>query len=91
LKREIERMTEDDEPAPAPARTKPAANGKPARAPTASGGVPSAAELTPRKRAPAKVEDPDEDDDVQVGGMTFAQRQARALKRHEMRRRGELE
>lgn len=88
LKREIERMTEDspDDDAPAVKTNGHAKSKTPAR-----DGVPSAAELRPKtapKRAPVVVDDADADDAAPKG---FAARQAWALKRHEQRRRGELE
>jgi len=90
LKRQLELMAEEfEEAAPAP-RARPAPSAAPKPKPKPVGGVPDASELTPRQRAEPKVESIG-DDDVKIAGMTFAQRQARALKRHEMRRRGELE
>lgn len=85
LKREIEAMSTELEPEsavkpkPKPnGSTKPAASAKPKPAP-------SAAQLTP------KLSENDADDDAVVGGMTWAQRQSRAIARAMARARGELE
>jgi hypothetical protein len=85
LKREIEAMQTELEPEakpkPKPAAAKPNGHAKP-KAPAEP---PAAATLTPKMTAS------DEEDDAKVGGMTWAQRQARAINRAMARARGEIE
>lgn len=90
LKREIARMSEEEVPEEPASRARPKAK-PPAAKP--KDGVPSAAELTPRKRPEPKTPaaDAGEDDDVKVAGMTWAQRQKRAIDRAMARARGEIE
>lgn len=85
LKREIERTMAELEGESEPAAAKPK--------PKASNGVPKASELTPKPRAAAKpaAKDDEGDDDVKVAGMTWAQRQKRAIDRAMARARGEIQ
>lgn len=87
LKREIARMMEDEAPEETP-KPKPKANGAPK--PNGQGkpkveAVPNERDLRPKLTAS------DDDDDAKVGGMTWAQRQSRAIDRAMRRARGELE
>ena len=89
LKREIARMMEEEsEPEPVPRKRPPKVEAKPART---APGVPPASELRPKRAPTLAAADDDEEDRVKIAGLTFAQRQKRALERHEMRRRGEIE